>query len=72
MAIYLHAFRSWVANRTQRSHVTLGREREEDAVRGGPQEAGLGAQGPRGRVSEDAALLGCSQSEERSSVCLRR
>lgn len=27
---YLHALGSWVANRTQCSHVTLGRKREEN------------------------------------------
>lgn len=39
--VYLHALGSCVANRTQCSHVALGREREENAVRGGLQEAGL-------------------------------
>lgn len=40
--IYLHAFGSWVANRTQCSHVALGREGEGDAMRGGSREAGWG------------------------------
>lgn len=58
--VYLHALRSWVANWTQRSHVALGTEREEDAVRADPPEAGLGSQGPWGWVSQDATLLDCS------------
>lgn len=31
--VYLHALGSWIANRTQCSHVALPREREEGTVR---------------------------------------
>lgn len=40
--VYLHALGSWIANRTQCSHVALAGEREEDMVRGDSQESGLG------------------------------